>query len=317
MRIDAIDISHHNTIVDHNDIPPVPFGVWHKVNEGRAIDTKIRARLPWLDTLPMWGGYTVILPEAPGRSTIRQQIEQFVDIIGPYWRTGVGGQLDVERWGDRYGRPPSADEVTEAIHVFTGLLGRPPIVYMNRNEMPTEFHGWRATHPHHPYWMPGYSGPKSRALAEALDADVHQWSDTTRVPGFSSPVCVNEVLNPAALHTVCGITKEITEVQLDQRRLIDTRDEPFGSARNGATLLVNSGHPGAQAVVVNLVAITPKAPGFLTAYAGTDRPPVSHLNYSDVTIANTAIVPLNGDGTFNVYTLSECDILVDLQAVLS
>jgi hypothetical protein len=211
-RIDLIDLSHHNTVSDPHKLDGLP--VWHKVNEGRKLDSAVNARLTWIVDRERWGGYTVLLPEGGGRSTIRQQLEVYADVVGPHWGRGAGTQLDVESWSTgpgtyRYGRPVSAAEIDEAIAVHVELLGRIPFVYANRNEpgMGPVFDAWRARNPGHPYWMPHY-GRGGPAAAIALRADIHQWSSTTLVPGVVGGCDVNEIINPAALDIVCGITAE-------------------------------------------------------------------------------------------------------------
>lgn len=209
-RIDLIDLSHHNAVSSPAALGDLP--IWHKVNEGRSVDSAVKARLTWITDRPRWGGYTVVLPEAPGRSTIRQQLQTYADVVGPHWGPGAGTQLDVESWHNgteyRYGRPVTADEIDEAVAVHVELFGRPPIVYANRNEpgMADVFRVWRARHPTHPYWMPNY-GRSGAAAAVQLRADVWQWSSTRPLPGVASG-CANEVINPAALDVVCGLTTQ-------------------------------------------------------------------------------------------------------------
>lgn len=214
-RVDLIDISHYQTVTDWALLEGVP--IFHKVNEGRAIDTAVRDRLPRLADRPVFGGYTVLMPEGDGRSSIREQVEIYADVIGPYWRAGAGTQLDVEAWwtaaGYRYGRPVNADEVDEANAVHVELLGRPAFTYLNRNEkgMLAVFNTWRRRNPAAPYWMPGYSAGISAAAAQLLAADVWQFSSSGTVAGISGRCDVNELLNPAALELVCGVTTQHEE----------------------------------------------------------------------------------------------------------
>jgi LPXTG-site transpeptidase (sortase) family protein len=72
---------------------------------------------------------------------------------------------------------------------------------------------------------------------------------------------------------------------------------------------------GATAVVVNLTAVHPDGPGFLTAFpADRERPQSSNLNVSlaDQTVANLATVPVDSAGRFAVYTSGTTDLIVDL-----
>jgi hypothetical protein len=72
---------------------------------------------------------------------------------------------------------------------------------------------------------------------------------------------------------------------------------------------------GATAVVVVLRADRARAGGFITAYAtGTPRPNVSSLNLSGPgdAVSNTAVVPVNADGSFDVFTYAGASITADL-----
>lgn len=95
-------------------------------------------------------------------------------------------------------------------------------------------------------------------------------------------------------------------------RVLNTRSGPMPSA--GAELLVNTGHPGASAVVANITSIAPMTPGqFVTAWPSGPRPDTSILN-SDVgeVVANSIVVPIAPDGTFRLYTYSSAHLLVDI-----
>lgn len=95
-------------------------------------------------------------------------------------------------------------------------------------------------------------------------------------------------------------------------RVLNTRTGPIPAA--GSTLTVNSGHPGAIAVVANITSVSATSAGqFLTAWASGPRPDTSVLN-SDVgdVIANSIIVPVAPDGTFQLYTYASAHLLVDI-----
>jgi hypothetical protein len=95
-------------------------------------------------------------------------------------------------------------------------------------------------------------------------------------------------------------------------RVLNTRNGPMPAA--GSVLTVNTGRPGATAAVANLTSISATTPGqFLTAWASGPRPDTSVLNtgVGDV-IANSIIVPLAPDGTFQLYTYSSAHLLVDI-----
>ena len=95
-------------------------------------------------------------------------------------------------------------------------------------------------------------------------------------------------------------------------RVLNTRNGPMPVA--GSTLTVNTGRPGATAAVANITSVAATGPGqFLTAWASGPRPDTSVLN-SDVgdVIANSIIVPLAPDGTFQLYTFASAHLLVDI-----
>jgi LPXTG-site transpeptidase (sortase) family protein len=103
-------------------------------------------------------------------------------------------------------------------------------------------------------------------------------------------------------------------------RLFDSRDAAERIV-GGQTLTLSldpSIAAGATAVVVNLTAVHPDGPGFLTAYpADRERPQSSNLNVSrsDQTIANLATVPVDGQGRFAVYTSVSTDLVMDVFGV--
>lgn len=105
-------------------------------------------------------------------------------------------------------------------------------------------------------------------------------------------------------------------VPLGPTRLFDSR-AASERVTAGKTVLFSVGASvatGATAVVVNLTAVHPDGPGFLTAYpADRDRPQSSNLNVSrpDQTVANLATVPVDGQGRFAVYTSVTTDLVVD------
>jgi LPXTG-site transpeptidase (sortase) family protein len=109
-------------------------------------------------------------------------------------------------------------------------------------------------------------------------------------------------------------------VPLAPTRLFDSRSA--GERVTAGKTLLFSMDPsvaiGATAVVVNLTAVHPDGPGFLTAYpADRDRPQSSNLNVSrpDQTAANLATVPVDGQGRFAIYSSVPTDLVVDVFGV--
>ena len=98
-------------------------------------------------------------------------------------------------------------------------------------------------------------------------------------------------------------------------RVYDSRKQT-GKFRNGETRKVTVGKN--NAVFVNVTVVNADSNGFVTLWGDGPTPDVSNVNYEQgQTICNTSWVPVNADGTINVYTYAACDILVDVQAVAS
>jgi hypothetical protein len=98
-------------------------------------------------------------------------------------------------------------------------------------------------------------------------------------------------------------------------RVYDSRKQG-GPFKAGETRRVTVGRNGAA--FVNVTVVNASGDGFVTVWGDGPMPDVSNVNYETrQTICNTSWVPVNGDGTVNVYTFAGCDILVDVQAVAS
>ncbi len=100
-------------------------------------------------------------------------------------------------------------------------------------------------------------------------------------------------------------------------RVLDTR--PLGRVGADSTervaVTAGSAVPDtADFVLVNVTAVGASAPGFVSVWpGGGDQPDASNLNYpGGGTIANTVLVPLGDDGSLDVYTSAEIDLLVDV-----
>jgi hypothetical protein len=98
-------------------------------------------------------------------------------------------------------------------------------------------------------------------------------------------------------------------------RVYDSRKQG-GPFKAGETRRVTVGRNAAA--FVNITVVNASGDGFVTVWGDGPMPDVSNVNYETrQTICNTSWVPVNGDGTINVYTFAGCDILVDVQAVAS
>lgn len=106
-------------------------------------------------------------------------------------------------------------------------------------------------------------------------------------------------------------------------RAMDTRSHLGGSGtlppNHWATLQVTGGGTGvpagATAVVINLTATNPTAPGYLEVNAtGTGQGTASDLNFAGgQTIPNLVVAPLDGGGAIHIYNFAgSTDVLVDV-----
>jgi hypothetical protein len=114
-------------------------------------------------------------------------------------------------------------------------------------------------------------------------------------------------------------------------RIADTRlgepvafPTPKARLTAGQTLQIpvagTNGIPGTAAgVSLNVTAVNPAAPGFLTVYpCGNPRPNASNLNYTpgDI-IPNAVLTSLGTGGTVCIYTHATTDIITDLNGWLN
>lgn len=77
---------------------------------------------------------------------------------------------------------------------------------------------------------------------------------------------------------------------------------------------------GVAAVILNVTAVGPQRPGYLTVWPfGIARPSTSSINFgAGQNIANTVIVRLSNDGTISIYNGSggNVDVLVDVEGYI-
>jgi len=105
-----------------------------------------------------------------------------------------------------------------------------------------------------------------------------------------------------------------------QSRLIDTRKTGAKSAAGGITRVVAP--TGASAVLVNLTVLDGNAIGYATAdkcstlVAGPQAQSNANMVPGRIT-ANLAVVPVDADGSFCVYTSAATELIVDLQGTFS
>jgi len=104
---------------------------------------------------------------------------------------------------------------------------------------------------------------------------------------------------------------------------IDTQQQATGrrTARQVTTINIagRAGVPaGASAAVVNVTAVGPLGPGYVTLFpCDEERPLASTLNYAvGGVIANQAFIKLDSSGNVCAFTLSETDLIVDVTGYL-
>src|SRR5690606_5168656 len=84
-----------------------------------------------------------------------------------------------------------------------------------------------------------------------------------------------------------------------------------------------TGRPGVAddttAILANVTAVFPQAPGFLLVYDCTQpRPTGSHVNYNPGDIApNAVLAKLSPAGTICIYTLATTHLIIDLIATIA
>lgn len=103
-------------------------------------------------------------------------------------------------------------------------------------------------------------------------------------------------------------------------RSVDTRKLSIGKMRAGETRTLHIagrlGLPieGITAVALNATAVNPSAKGYLALFpADVSRPLVSAVNFdAGDNTANNALVKLSADGAISIYSLVDCDVVVDI-----
>ncbi|MDG1187574.1 MAG: hypothetical protein P8N13_03870, partial [Ilumatobacter sp.] len=183
-----------------------------------------------------------------------------------------------------------------------------------------------------------FPADKSRPLASSLNAMRANHTLTNLV---SVPVSANgeiKIFSHSGSHVVVdvqGVFVEAStsragrlELRTQPTRVVDTRvtwppdsetSRPPGKlgARSTTVIDLKGTVPeSASAVVVNLTSVNNAAQGFLTAFPyGSPLPNASNLNYPDpalrTAVGSQGYVALK-DGKFNVYTLVETDLVVDV-----
>ncbi len=149
--------------------------------------------------------------------------------------------------------------------------------------------------------------------------------------GNGGNVCV---YNSAATDIVIDVTGYVPHAGLLQTvvpaRILETRlisgfttvdGQSQGTGRPGSgseTTVVVAGRAnvpvGAESAWLNVTAVFPDGPGFLTVYpCGSLRPQTSNVNYqAGQVVPNAVLVQLSAAGTVCIYTLAATDMVVDV-----
>jgi hypothetical protein len=149
--------------------------------------------------------------------------------------------------------------------------------------------------------------------------------------GNGGNVCVYNSAATDIVIDVAGYVPHAGQLQtLVPARILETRQNPdfttidgasqgIGRAGAGAELtLLVAGRanvpPDAESVLLNVTAVFPDGPGFLTVYpCGSPRPQTSNVNYQGgQVVPNAVLVQLSSVGTVCIYTLTAADIVVDV-----
>lgn len=182
------------------------------------------------------------------------------------------------------------------------------------------------TEPDGPGFLTVYPAGESRPTASNVNYVPGQTVPNHVISAVSSTgkVRVYTMTTAHVVVDVAGYASADSEyVGLNPKRILDTRNGVGGhtgmvAAGGTVNVKLSSKHCGkisdVAAVVVNLTATEARSAGYVTAFeAGTTRPTASNINYtSGSTVAGLAIIPVNDDGTFSLYTHGETHLVADL-----
>ncbi len=150
----------------------------------------------------------------------------------------------------------------------------------------------------------------------------------------SGDICIYTVAETDILIDATGyVPAGGSPIPLVPARLLETRpglptaDSQYagiGRRPNGSTTTIringrNAIPPDATAVMLNVTAVAPSAPGFLTVFpCDQPQPNASHVNYNagDV-IPNAVLAKTSNSGDICIYTVAETDILIDATGYVS
>jgi len=162
---------------------------------------------------------------------------------------------------------------------------------------------WRGAQPY--YWyFPTVNAHLRAAAARHPDLILADWSAITDQSGLTYD---SIHLNPTGAGLYSSMLANLVRTTTNWRQPLTTSEITVAG--------VNGVPADAIAVAVNLTVTTPRASGFLTAWAcGTPQPATSNLNFtSDQTVAVSAIVNVGVGGKICVFNNVATQIIVDVQ----
>lgn len=128
---------------------------------------------------------------------------------------------------------------------------------------------------------------------------------------------------PAESFTPLAAPRRVLETRPGERTA-DGEHEGEGAQPNRSTLELAVGGrvgvpPDASAVVLNVTAVSPAAPGFVTAHPrGSARPTASNVNYlGGQVVANSVVARLGVGGDVCLFALASTDLVVDVAGYLT
>ena len=137
--------------------------------------------------------------------------------------------------------------------------------------------------------------------------------------GQTGEICVFSLAEVDVVVDVAGSFSSDAYLPLDDAvRLTDTRGRAAGVVPAGGIVEVTVPE-GASSAVLNVVAVEPSEPGFLTVYpCGQPVPTASNINFVTVpVVSNLVIAGPSADDRVCVFSSAETDVVVDLAGVFN
>ena len=249
---------------------------------------------------PAFPGWEVILDGDAGEFT-ETMARRYV---APRAASGQLGDYAVVATGYNYPYwdPDRFDRSIDEMIATLAAGGVRHVFWVTLREVKPEFitaAAWRQVQPY--YWyFPAVNDHLERALDRHPNLTLIDWAAVADQPGLTYDAIH---LNPTGAALYASIMRQ---------GVIDaTTAAPGGSVTR---VIVPDQFPPAQAVALNLTTVSPRAPGFLTAYAcDQPQPPSSNHNYGrGETVAHSVIVKLGATSEVCVFTRTATNLVVDI-----